>query len=66
MNTNNSPVSVGVEVKEKTPKQPTPRPAYTAPQMFAVGQTVDLINGAKTTGPLDWSSSWPQYDPYAK
>ena len=45
MNTYNSPVSVGVEVKEKTPKQPTPRPANTAPQMFAVGQTVDLING---------------------
>ena len=35
--------------------------AFTAPQMFAVGQTVDLINGSLTKGPLDWSSSWPQY-----
>jgi len=62
MNTNNSPVSVGVEVKEKTPKQPTPRPAYTVPQMFVVGQTVDLINGSLYHGPRDYPTSWPVYE----
>ena len=49
--------------QETDPVLPEPKqeitPSYNAPEMFAVGETVELIQGAQWRGPLDHSSSWP-------
>jgi hypothetical protein len=37
------------------------KPAYAAPRMFAVGRTVELIQGALWRGPQDWCGSWYIY-----
>jgi hypothetical protein len=35
-----------------------PRTGYTAPQLFAVGQTVELIQGGYRTGRWETRGSW--------
>ena len=55
---NQKPVVV-VNVADSQTKQEVPQTGYTSPEMFQVGETVDLIQGAQWRGPLDHPSSWP-------
>ena len=51
-----SPTSVTERKSEEARKT-----GYTAPRMFAVGSTVELIQGAFSRGPQDWHGSWYIY-----
>jgi len=53
---NQQPSILPVET-EATPNQDAN--GYSAPEIFEVGQTVDLIQGAQWRGPLDHPNSWP-------
>lgn len=50
--------ALAVETKEEK----APKARYAAPEMFAVGKSVDLIQGAKWRGPADHLNSWYIYD----
>ena len=37
-------------------------PSCNAPELFAIGETVELIQGAGWTGPRDHPNSWPVWN----
>jgi hypothetical protein len=49
-----------VSVADRKNEEPR-KPDYAAPRMFAVGSTVELIQGAGSRGPQDWYGSWYVY-----
>lgn len=56
----NEQILAPVALIDRQPEE-TEKTGYTAPQMFAVGQTVELIQGAQWRGPQDWPGSWYPY-----
>ena len=49
-----------MEASQDVTRPASPTTDYTAPQLFAAGQTVDLIQGAcLCPRPLDHPNSWP-------